>query len=245
MSGPEAFDGNSAFDGDSGSEGIDGFDDVVDLLRDGPLELTDEQPRPAVWAGIADELGLTAAAFEPTVVSPDVSSEEYVGDNEHAVDADAATNVISLADRRPLWGRPAAIVTLAAAVVLLLAVPVALSLRSTSSSELVASAELELLDGQSGVTVSAELVSDDGDLVLEVDSPVSVGDGEFLELWLLEIDDSGVQSLESLGRVDGSGRYDVPDDIDLERFDVVDISLEIDDGNPDHSGISVVRGDLV
>ena len=242
MSEPEPFDENPRSEG---IEDFEGFDDVIDLLRDGPINLTDEQPTPAVWAGIADELGLASAAVEPAVTTEGAGGDEPGGNTEQPDVVAPATNVISLADRRPLWGRRAAIVTLAAAVVLLLAVPLALSLRSGSSSELVASADLELLEGQSGEPVSAELVSIDGDLVIEVDSPVDVSDGEFLELWLLEVDADGVQSLESLGRVDGSGSYDVPPGIDLDRFDVVDISLEIDDGNPDHSGNSVVRGFLV
>jgi hypothetical protein len=238
MSGPEAFDANPRF------EGIDGFDDVIGLLREGPIDLTDEQPSPSVWAGIAEELGLE----EATDSSATLRLHAVDGDLDPSSTATPSlvpdSNVVSMADRRPRWGRPASILTLAAAVALLLAVPVGLSLRDDSSSQLVASADLELLEGQVGEAVSAQLVSIDGDLVLEVGTPAIVGDGQFLELWLLEISDDGVQSLESLGRVDESGRYDVPDDIDLDRFDVVDISLEIDDGNPDHSGISVVRGDL-
>jgi hypothetical protein len=117
--------------------------------------------------------------------------------------------------------------------------------RSSDDGELIAAADLELLEGQTGKPVVADLVSIDGDLVMDVDVPTDVADGEFLELWLLEVGDDGVAALESLGRVDGSGRYDVPDDVDLDRFTVVDISVELDDGNDDHSGNSVVRGELL
>lgn len=238
MSEPGGFDRKPRF------EGIDGFDEVIGLLRDGPIDLTDEQPSPSVWAGIADELGLASPADASTNLGRDLAEGDG-GPSIAPIPAGAAeSNVVSIAERRPGWGRPASILTLAAAVALLLAVPVGLSLRSDSGSELVASADLELLEGQAGEEVTAELISIDGDLVLEVDSPAEVGEGEFLEVWLLEISDEGVQDLASLGRVDDSGRYDVPADIDLDRFAVVDISLEIDDGNPDHSGISVVRGDL-
>lgn len=221
--------GRAAFDDE------EGFDDVISLLREGPIELTDEQPPASLWAGIAEELGLSDTSIEgpPTANFPTGPPQ-----------TEAESNVVSLDDRRARWGRPAALVTLAAAVVLLLAVPVGLSLRSDTDTEIVAAAELTLLDGQSGQAVSAEILSVDGDLVLEVDAPTTVQEGEFLELWLLEVSDAGVEGLESLGRVNGSGRYDVPDDVDLDRFSVVDISLELDDGNPDHSGISVVRGEL-
>lgn len=213
-----------------------GFEDVISLLRDGPLDFSDDEPSPSLWAGIADELGLSDSSSE----GPPMSGNFPMGQPR----TDAGTNVVSLDERRGRWGRPAALITLAAAVVLLLAVPVGLSLRSGTDSEIVAAAQLDLLEGQSGEAVSARLLSVDGDLVLDVDAPTTVGEGEFLELWLLEVSDAGVESLESLGRVDGSGRYDVPDDVDLDRFSVVDISLEPDDGNPDHSGVSVVRGEL-
>lgn len=213
-----------------------GFDDVISLLREGPIDLSSDQPGPSLWAGIAEELGLADSTEEGDAPSGNFP----VGQPR----SDAESNVVSLDERRARWGRPASLVTLAAAVVLLLAVPVGLSLRSGSDTDIVASAQLDLLEGQRGQAVSAQLVSVDGDLALDVDAPTTVPEGEFLELWLLEVSDAGVESLESLGRVDGSGRYDVPDDVDLERFSVVDISLELDDGNPDHSGVSVVRGEL-
>lgn len=240
MSGADEFEGNEDHD----------FDHLIGLLREGPMDLTDEKPSPSVWVGISSELGLASEGGQGTAaatarsVDP-VSSTDRVAE---LVSANASTdsNVVSLASRRPAWGRPAAILTLAAAVVLLLAVPVALSLRSSDTGELIAAADLELLDGQTGNDVAAELVSIDGDLVIDVEAPTEVADGEFLELWLLEIDETGAVAVaaESLGRVDGSGRYDVPDDVDLERFSVVDISVELDDGNADHSGNSVVRGEL-
>lgn len=219
----------------SGREQFDdyeGFEDVISLLREGPIDLVDERPSESLWAGIAGELGLSDG---------DSTTGNFPSGQ---LQADAESNVVSLDQRRARWGRPAALVTLAAAVVLLLAVPIGLSLRSSSDAEIIAAAQLDLLEGQRGEAVSAEVLSVDGDLVLEVDAPTTVGEGEFLELWLLEVSEAGVESLESLGRVDGSGRYDVPDDVDLDRFSVVDISLEPDDGNPDHSGISVVRGEL-
>ncbi len=238
--GADAFD--DGFNGKAANpEDADSFAEVIDLLREGPLELTDEQPTAGLWDAIAGELGLSGSSVDS--VESTESSDDVRSGGLFDVEPGAG-NVVSMADRRPRWGRPAALLTLAAAVVLLLAVPVGLALRSGESADLVATAQLELLDGQTGQSVPATLLSVDGDLVLEVDAPTTVPAGEFLELWLLEVGDDGVEGLESLGRVDGSGRYDVPDDMDLERFSVVDISVELDDGNPDHSGISVVRGEL-
>lgn len=222
------------------------FDDLISLLREGPIELGDETPSDDLWAGISAELGLAGAPAEEQPSEQIAPSAPFVEAEQRAVATDNTTidNVVSLSERRPGWGRPAAILTLAAAVVLLLAVPVTLALTGGDDVDVVASADLELLEGQAGTEVAAQVISVDGDLRIDVEAPTEVADGEFLELWLLEVGDDGVQALESLGRVDGSGQYDVPDDVDLDRFSVVDISVELDDGNPDHSGNSVVRGEL-
>jgi len=88
------------------------------------------------------------------------------------------------------------------------------------------------------------VVSIDGALAIDVDAPLEAQGDDFLELWLLEVDEDGVTDLVSLGRVDGSGRYAIPEGVDLDTFSVVDISVEPNDGNPEHSGASVVRGEL-
>ena len=49
----------------------------------------------------------------------------------------------------------------------------------------------------------------------------------------------------SLGLLEGaSGRFVVPDGIDLDEFTLVDVSAEPVDGDPAHSGDSIVRGEL-
>jgi hypothetical protein len=57
---------------------------------------------------------------------------------------------------------------------------------------------------------------------------------------LPEVDASG---LLSLGLLEGtSGRFAVPAGIDLDQFTLVDVSAEPVDGDPSHSGDSIVRG---
>jgi hypothetical protein len=54
-----------------------------------------------------------------------------------------------------------------------------------------------------------------------------------------------VSGLVSLGTLDGSsGRFDLPAGLDLDQFSVVDVSEEQFDGDPAHSGDSIVRGPL-
>ena len=66
--------------------------------------------------------------------------------------------------------------------------------------------------------------------------------GDVREVWLIRSDASG---LVSLGLLEGdSGRFVVPDGIDLDEFTLVDVSAEPVDGDPAHSGDSIVRGEL-
>ena len=51
--------------------------------------------------------------------------------------------------------------------------------------------------------------------------------------------------MRSLGLLDDAGEYAIPADIDLSEFSVVDVSIEPDDGDPTHSGRSILRGTLV
>ncbi|MEM9566317.1 MAG: anti-sigma factor, partial [Actinomycetota bacterium] len=95
-----------------------------------------------------------------------------------------------------------------------------------------------------GGTGEAEL--DGRDLNVRFDGEAAP-EGSFYELWLLDFDDAEeLVGLESLGQIEVSadGSYQIPDGIDLDEFDVVDVSVELDDGNPEHSGVSILRGDL-
>jgi hypothetical protein len=227
----------------------DGFERVIDLLAEGPVG-SDEliAPPMSVWAGIADELSLTTAFSGDPASAGDPATplrSDGVSDNHRPVGG--APVVVSLADeraRRRPWGKPAALATLAACVALLVAVPVGLALRSGDDTVEIASATLDSLDGGATVSEAALLRSGDG-YAVELSTDRSAEGDQFLELWLLDINDDGeLADLVSLGRVDGSGAYEVPEGIDLDRFDVVDVSIELDDGNDDHSGNSVLRGEF-
>ena len=61
-------------------------------------------------------------------------------------------------------------------------------------------------------------------------------------MWLIDPETSG---LVSLGLLSGaSGTFTIPTDVDLSQYSVVDVSQEPNDGNPTHSGDSIVRGQL-
>jgi len=137
---------------------------------------------------------------------------------------------------RPRWVWP-----VAAAAAVAVAVGVAAVVAGSDDDEPVpvATATLEPLgDEGSG---SAELVEGDGELQLVVDTTgVDPGDG-FVEVWVI---DTEVERLVSLGPLRPDGRYDLPPGLDPEAFPIVDVSREPLDGDPTHSGDSVLRGQL-
>lgn len=104
----------------------------------------------------------------------------------------------------------------------------------------VGAADLEPLPGWS-VTGSAEVVDRDGSLELRIE----LGDDDasgYREVWLISQD---LERLVSLGVLtDDAGVFTIPPGLDLGEFAVVDISDEPLDGDPSHSGVSMVRGVL-
>ena len=88
---------------------------------------------------------------------------------------------------------------------------------------------------------SAELVETDGSLQLRLSTnDLDAGDG-FLEVWVINPD---VTQLVSLGPLRNDGVYVLPPGLDPTAFPIVDVSVEPIDGNPTHSGASVLRGEL-
>ena len=129
----------------------------------------------------------------------------------------------------------------------LLVVAVAASLVPSSDPEPQVAARADLNDELLSVTTDtvgdARLLRSDGETLLEVDladlppSPAGV----VYEVWLI---DPETGELQTLGLTEGSGQLVVPDGIDPARFSVVDVSREPVDGEPAHSGDSIVRGQL-
>ena len=65
----------------------------------------------------------------------------------------------------------------------------------------------------------------------------------FYEVWLVDLDAGRLLPLGALDDT-GSGRLTVAEGVRLADYPEVDISLEPDDGDPGHSGDSVLRGAL-
>jgi anti-sigma-K factor RskA len=150
----------------------------------------------------------------------------------------AAHEPIPLARRRRSWFVPVA--AAAAAVIVVVAALGTLLLVDDDEGDVLATVELAPL-GDAGAG-SAQLVQRDGTLQLRVDTEdLDPGDG-YLELWLI---DPTVSRLVSLGPLRDDGTYDLPAHVDPAAFPIVDVSIEPVDGDPTHSGDSVLRGELI
>ncbi len=187
---------------------------VVDAGRLGSLSKPPEQ----VWERIAAAMQVT----DPV--------------DEVALAADRGPEATGSAQRRRRWWPMA--VGAAAAAALLFAVVLRLVLPAPET--VVASASLEELPGWSAHG-TAEVVESDGqrDLRVQLDAPPLSG---YAEVWLLSTDQ---QRLVSLGVLTGGqGSFAIPDGLDLADYAIVDVSDEQADGDPSHSGQSIVRGTL-
>lgn len=180
-------------------------------------ELLDPDPR--VWESITRELAAAPAA-------------------PAAVPEPEPAPVVRLRRR---WMVP--LLAAAAVVVLVGGVAVSWWALRPAPAAVIASATLDPFPAWVGSGGSAVVEErSDGSRVIDVslDAP-DPGDG-FREAWLI---DAAGEQLVSLGVVDGShGRFVIPAGLDLTDYRLVDVSEEPFDGDPAHSGDSIVRGKL-
>jgi len=223
---------------------------LSDYGRDAPA------PGEHVWAAISTELAfapeepgtLRAAprlAVVPTTPLPTVSPPPPpVAEpaEEPATEVPPAAVPIAPRRRRNRWVAPiaAAVVGIAlgaGAVIVVQNREGAVTIDATAPLTPVQGGPLPPNDGQLG---TAELVTARAGQQIRVDaSSLPAAATSAYEVWLFG-DDGRMVSLGTLA--DGSGSFTVPAGIDTNQYRTVDISDEPPDGNPAHSGISLVRG---
>ncbi|MFI2104391.1 anti-sigma factor domain-containing protein [Isoptericola sp. NPDC019693] len=198
-------------------------------------------PDPAVWARVHDELALTAV---PAVLPPPDAPRTPPGEVDAAVPDEPAAVPDELAARRGRRAWWPVLVAACTALVLGVAGGVLWERRTLEPAETtVASTVLDPLPdwaGSSGEAVLQTTADGRRQILVTVDAPAPAG--TYREVWLLKPDVSGLVSLGVLE--DDQGRFDVPEGLDLAAYSVVDVSEEHLDGDPAHSGDSVVRGSL-
>lgn len=205
---------------------------VADTARAaGPEPLT--RPPAEVWNSIA--LGVDDVVPPPAAVWDSIAAGTH--DDERAT----PTPVVGPAEAR----RPSGRVLVAVSALLGAAAGVAGTLLwpdppPTSDRVVVARAELEpLAETPAG---RAQVTEDAQGRQLAVELDADLREPGYLEVWLLTED---AQGLVPVGTLRGSESVlALPEGIDLGEFPVVDVSIEPFDGDPGHSGQSVVRGRL-
>ncbi len=110
------------------------------------------------------------------------------------------------------------------------------------SADVLARTALDPLPGWDATGDARVEVAADGARTLVVTLDGDGTDDGYHEVWLIDRD---VTRLVSLGVLTGTeGRFTVPPSLDLGEFPVVDVSDEPLDGDPSHSGDSIIRGVL-
>ena len=221
----------------------DGFDDLAALRAIGrDLSADDlgwDAPPDDLWARIeAEAFGVAAApVIEPPATEPPVAEPPVVGVGGGSADDTTVVPFPGPDQRKRRWLVPVAAV--AAAALIVGGIITVNATRPGDEPELIASVTLDVLgDAGSG---RAELVNADGVKQIRLETAdLDAGDG-FLEVWVI---DPSVTKLVSLGPLRPDGIYDLPEGLDPAQFPIVDISVEPVDGDPTHSGNSVLRGQL-
>ncbi|TRW45474.1 anti-sigma factor [Georgenia yuyongxinii] len=214
-----------------------------------------ERPSDAVWTRIAAELGLpdadsaAPAGPSPVAAAPAEPSPVAAAPAEPSPVAAAPAQPSPVAPAEPPPVAPAPSrwrrrVVWVAAASFLAGIAGTLLVQNLGpdapSGQVLASAQLQPLPGWQAEG-EASVRGVDGRRVLTVDLADVAGEG-FREVWLIDTD---LQRLVSLGVLAGSeGEFEVPAGLDLAEFAIVDVSEEPMDGDPAHSGDSIVRGEL-
>ncbi|MBV9919766.1 MAG: anti-sigma factor [Pseudonocardia sp.] len=207
---------------------------TVTLAKDGIADVNGHAAPERVWAAIAAELG------------PDLAPSDAASD---AVPPRRAERRV----RRPT--RRVALVAAAALIALVIGVVVGVGLggrndpagRPPAPTTVVAQLRpVGAIDPTGSGTLSTVEHAGIRTMTVQLSGVPDAAGADYLEAWLMNRDGTQIVALGALTR-DGSGylgSFTVPANLPMGELDVVDISAERYDGNPGHSGVSILRGTL-
>lgn len=223
------------------------FRRIVDIARSGSPADSLDTPAPSVWEGIAATLGLGAGTAGSSLPAPSPAGRAPGTDATTAAGAHGSVpSAIPIGSGRRgrrtgwRWLAGAAAAAIVIAIVIALVVP-----RNTAT--LLAEARLDALPewrGASGSAILEQRPDGERDIVVTLDLEASdlPSRSGYREVWLLSEDLSRLISLGTMAS--GEHVFALPAEVDLADFPIVDVSLEPVDGDPLHSGDSIVRGTL-
>ena len=206
--------------------------DTLAWARSARLDETDAPVvPPGAWEDVAERLGL------PSGTSRSGAADRSTGEGAAAPSPGQANP-----DARDRGVRRPRLLVLAAGVAVLAVVGIG-ALASTTGAPAADVVTLRPVAEQGAGAGEARLLGADADRRLDVQVSGLAPTPGYHEVWLLDPADGRVVSLGTLGS-DGRADLDLPAGLDLSRYDVVDVSAEPLDGDPTHSGDSVLRGPL-
>jgi hypothetical protein len=224
-------------------------------------------PPPQVWRGIAAELGLPAernGQVGGTVVPPvdgggaDRSANgdgapppeppplgAPTGTPDRPDDSAAARRPRTTARHRILVPLVTAVLGLAAGLGIGHAVAPG-GAPTPAAGPVVRLTPVGDLDPAASGTVAMATAGGERQMVVQVQGVTNIAGGDHLEAWLMDPTGTRLVPLGALagGGGDFHGTFAVPDGLPFGEFNRVDVSAERWDGNPGHSTLSVLRGDI-
>jgi hypothetical protein len=235
---------------------------VATLARSGsPLDLPLDAPGPAVWGSISRTLGLatdvTPAPFGPaepavapaaeSAVAPAANADPATSSPRGATRLSAGSSTRGHRARRQRQRLIAPILAGALAVVvatgaILVATNAFAPKTAAPKPTILAEARLTALPGWAGSSGEAilEKTASGRQVVVTVSESRNVPG--YREVWLISSD---LTKLISVGVLEGTrGSFTIPADVNIADYPILDVSSEMPDGNPAHSGASIVRGTL-
>jgi anti-sigma factor RsiW len=207
-------------------------------------------PPPRVWNEI---VAATGVRVTPRTVTPPAHASAASGAGSPAADP-AVPSPPPVAGppastqgrrRRPAATPRRALIAVAAAALLVGVIGGALGnslLRSDPEQQVVTRVVLAALPLDPGAAGQASVLARGDNRQLAVDVSRLGRTTGFYEVWLI---DRGVKKMIPLGILHGDrGEFSIPAGVDLGQYPIVDISAEPLDGNPQHSGKSLLRGTI-
>jgi anti-sigma-K factor RskA len=189
----------------------------------------------------------SSPADVPTAPSADVWTRVQADIHSHThAGAESTAEVVALDSRRPARRRNWALAVAASFIGLAVGVGITLAATRTDAPTAVTVATAQIVPVSAptahGQAVIKRVANGQRTMTISV-KDLPVAKNGFYEVWLMNA--KPVRFL-AVGSLDGkhNGVFQLPPGLDLSAYPYIDVSLQPFNGNPLHSGDSVVRGNL-